>query len=266
MADLSIPGSSYMLRPGTDGANTFVAPNGTTLTQDQFVKKVESKEISLTENSLQFLDSRLGPDTMQSLRVSSGYPSSPGQIMARLNGTSDTMMGDLFNLLELLAKVTQDQKKQMQEVKKTEGEMQLTFMEQSAKKELEAATTRAIFGAITAGLTIFSGVLGVAGAGKALGLEALGKGGSEATLRQFEGWSKLTEGFAKGSDVGGGAVSANKEDEAKKQDIESKKMEQQLEETRNVQDTLREMLSKVKETLQAIQQAQSQTAQSVARM
>jgi len=261
MADISITGSDYRLRTGTDGTNTFVSPDGTTLTQDQFVKKVEKKEISLTENSLQFLDSRLGPDTMQSLRAAAGYAKSPSEVLTNLNGVSDTMMGDLFSLLEQLAKITQENKKQMQDVRQSENESQLRSMEDSAKKELESAQNRMIYGWISAGLTIGSGVANLGGS-----VGSLWAKNPETLMKGVDGIGKALEGTAKGLDGSGGVKSSELEHESKLKDIDAKKTEQMSEETRNTMDTLREMLSKVKETLQAIEQARSQSSQSVARM
>jgi hypothetical protein len=49
-------------------------------------------------------------------------------------------------------------------------------------------------------------------------------------------------------------------------DIEAKKEDQKVEETKNNIDTLRDMHNKVKELLQAIQDAEDRSSQSVNRM
>ena len=80
-----IPGTDYEVRGQKDGTPVFVGKDGKEISQDQFLQKVASKEISLTSGSLTVLSSWLGPDTMDSLRSSSGAVASPSDASIRRN-------------------------------------------------------------------------------------------------------------------------------------------------------------------------------------
>lgn len=325
-----IPGTDYDIRGTKDGGTVFVK-DGKEISQDEFLSKVDKKEISLSQNSLRFLDSWLGPEPMQSLRTSTGFPTSPGELSGKL-GTSDQFMGDLYGLMEILEKTIQDQKKQMNDVKQSEQDSNIKALTDSAEKTMEAARAQAIFGFISAGVTIGAGVVSVVGSsiqlknsgeGLKVGSEGtklmkegtklteegaklteqgtkLGQDGtkileeglqktkegakifsegseklrmSEQLLKQpemvsrvFGGTTSVMEGTSRGLDTTGRLVSAGSEREGKLKDIEAKKEDQKVEQTKNNLDTLRDMHNKVKELLQAIQEAEDRSSQSVNRM
>jgi hypothetical protein len=304
-----IPGTEYEIHGNMQGGAVFTK-DGKEISKDEFLQKVASKEISLTQNSLTFLDSWLGPDTMKSLKVSSGFPSPPGELSGKL-GTSDQFLGDLYKLMEILEKTAQDQKKQMNDVKHVEQDSNIQMMQESAKKEMDAAVARAVFGFISAGITIGAGVVSVVGSslslkesGEGLKLGSQGNKLTEEGVRLTEQGGKMTEesqklikegaelagkssdmlkhaeslgkvfgsvtqtmeGVTKGVDSSGGIVSSGHEQKSKQLDIQAKKVDQTVEETKNNIDTLREMHAKVKELLQAIQQAEDESSKSVARM
>jgi hypothetical protein len=325
-----IPGTDYEIHGTKDGGTVFTK-DGKEISQDEFLSKVDKKEISLSQNSLRFLDSWLGPDSMQSLRTSTGFPSSPGELSGKL-GTSDQFLGDLYSLMEILEKTVQDQKKQMNDVKQTEQQSNLQAMTDSAQKEWEAAQTRAVWGFVSAGVTIGAGVVSVVGSslqlaksgegmklgnesskllkegtklseegakltekGSELGEKGLDmvKKGTDLTnkgaklvedsdrlskvsdrllgqqdriSRVFSGVTSTMEGGSKALDTAGGVHSSSIERESKMKDIEAKKEDQKVEETKNNIDTLRDMHNKVKELLQAIQDAEDRSSQSVNRM
>ncbi len=97
----SIPGTNYQLR-----GDQFVGQDGTTLTRDQFVDKVRASEISLTSESLKFLDKQLGPDTMNSLRTAGGFLTSPPRALTNKLGAGrdgvEQLALDMYTMLAML--------------------------------------------------------------------------------------------------------------------------------------------------------------------
>src|SRR4051812_47255709 len=126
----SIPGTNYSIH-----GDQFIGKDGTTLTKDEFVDKVSKKEITLSGDSLTFLDTKLGPDTMNSLRSGGSMPTSPQVLSGKLDST-EQITNDLFSLMTILARVSQEQKKTMTDTKHNESNMQINLMEKAAQKEL----------------------------------------------------------------------------------------------------------------------------------
>ena len=243
MVDM-IPGTNYQI-----SGNNFVGPGGETITQDQFVDKVKSKEISLTEGSLKFLENRVGEDMMSSLKSVSGFQSSPGEISNKLSETE--VKFDLYSLMQLITQLSNDQRKQMNDVRGKESDAQIKSMENSAKEEKIAGNERMWQG-------IISGAVSIAGSiGGAVGV---GVGGAK--------WGEVFSGIVQKGIEGAGKVGTSSvfeprvsehEDKAKMEDINSKKFEEMKGKTQETLDGIRQMQDKVKEILQAIQQSESQT-------
>jgi hypothetical protein len=186
--------------------------------------------------------------------------------------------------MEILEKTAQDQKKQMNDVKHTEQESNIDMMTKSANEELAAARARMIFGFISAGVSIGAGVVSIGGAFGQLGKFNEGmtkfKEGTEESMKLgkvimkeseqignvFSSMTRVSEGVTKGLDTTGGIIGSNHEHNSKMLDIQGKKEDQKVEETKNNIDTIRDMHNKVKELLQAIQEAEDRSSQSINRM
>jgi hypothetical protein len=234
----NIPGTNYQLR-----GDQFIGQDGTTLTREQFVDKVSKKEITLTGESLKFLDKQLGPDTMNSLRTGAGFPSSPQALNGKLdNQTTKQISTDLYALLAFLERVNKDNEKTTKDGKHIASESRFELMAQSAKKELEAGNWKAAMG-------IVQGLFTMAAGG------ALSQG-NKAGGKMLDGLSSLVAaGFQFGiNDV---------EKQGKDLGLQSQKSEVMAEESNDLLKAIRDMHDKVKELLQAIQQAESQTARNV---
>ena len=239
MVDM-IPGTNYQI-----SGNNFIGPGGETITQDQFVEKVKSKEINLTEGSLKFLETNGSESLLSSLKSVSGFQVPPGEISNKLSETE--VKFDLYSLMQLITQLTNDQRKQMQDMKGKESDAQLTSMENSAKEEKIAGNERMWQGIISGAITIAASVGGFAG---------LGKGGEAMAGIMQKGIEGL--GNVVTSSIFEPRVSEH-EDKAKMEDINSKKFEEMKGKTQDTLDGIRQMQDKVKEILQAIQQAESQT-------
>lgn len=244
MVDINIPGTSYQVR-NDGGSSVFLDKDGNTLTNQQFLDKVAKKEISLTENSLQILEPHIGRDTMESLRGTTGYSTPPGQISNKLDQTTQ-VVGDLYSLMELMARMTQEQRKGMQEVKHSEFETQMTNLEQAAEKQLEA-------GLMKAGLEVFSGICSIAGAfmGPTEGMSKGEKLVAKQNMQVMEGFTGIIKGIV------GGEISEI-EKQGKDKELMAKRFEQMTSESKDLIDNLRQTEQKVMETLQSIQQAEIQ--------
>ncbi len=240
-----IPGTDYEVRGSKDGGAVFVGKDGKEISQQEFLGKVESKEISLTSGSLTVLSSWLGPDAMNSLRSSSGYEASPAQLLSKM-GVSDSQMGDLYTLMAMIEQTMKEQKKSMQDVQHLEQSLQIEFMKQGAQEEMAGAWAKAMAGFAAAALTVASGAASGFGAVKGLGMSE----GAELFSKKFDGISTGLSGIGRAMDSGGGLVGAHFDQNAKERDIQSKKMEQMQGESRDGLDQIREMHNKVIELLQ----------------
>ena len=282
----TIPGTSYKI-----SGNDFVSPEGTKLTQQQFLEKVEKKEISLTENSLKFLEGNVGPDMLKSLRSGSGLPGSPSTVSENLSKTEKGF--DIYELMEELFKLSLEQRKGMTELKHAQSEAQIDTMKKSAEEQMKAATARMWSG-------IVSGVVSI-GAGAISGAGALGQSGMfgklfdkmginstdsksffkalpeefqkktilltpEFNMKMTESLSKVFEGLGKMGTSGIDMAGAQNEDRAKHLEIETKKIEEQVGETKDTLDAIREMNAKVREIMQSIAQSESDSMKTIARM
>jgi hypothetical protein len=243
----SIPGTDYEVRGTKDGTTVFVGKDGKEISQEQFLQKVATKEISLTSNSLTFLTSWVGPDALDSLRSNSGYQATPAQLLSKL-GVSDDLMGDLYTFMAVIEKLLKDQKREMTNVSHLEQSLQLEFMKQGAAEDMAAARVRAVMGFISAAVTIASGAASGFGALKGMGMSE----GAELFSKKWDGISTGLSGIAKAVDTSGSIGAAGHEQTSKERDINAKKMEQMQGETRDGLDALREMLAKVRELLQTM--------------
>ena len=246
----TIPGTNYQV-----SGNQILAPDGQAISKDQFIAKVQSKEISLTENSLRFLDSQLGPDMTQSLFRAAGMQVPVDQLIPKLMTSSDSLTGDLYSLMEAIAKLTQEQRKAAREVRHAEFGLQISELNKAADEALEAAKWRLAAGVVSGALTIGAGALSAQG-----GIE-----GTDAAMAQYGGYSKVVEGFSKIAESGIGYGGAVKDRDAETARTNAKKFEEMTSETKDLQNAIREMESKVREILQAIQAAESDAAKTVAR-
>jgi hypothetical protein len=243
----SIPGSNYQI----SGSN-FIAPDGNQLTQQQFLDRVNSREISLTENSLQFLSNHLGPDMMQSLRQS--MPSSPQTVSARLEAT-EANMGEIYDLMKVLAQFAQDQRKSASELRTAQYGSQIDAMQKSADEAMGAARARLAAGIIGGALTIGSGAISCFSAVGSF--EGLTK--TDMNLKQNlsfgEGLSKGVDGVNKITTSFIELGAAGHEKNAKERDIDARKAEQAAQQTTELLDAIRELNSKAKEVLSGLVQA-----------
>ena len=275
-----IPDTNYQVRD-----NTILAPDGQTISKEDFLKKVESKEISLTENSLKMLGSTLGPDLEKSLRVSSGLPSSPSELSGKLGRTEQDMM-DIYALLGEIAKMSNEQRKSMSEVRHSQSEMQIDSMKQSAQKELDSAMVRMVSGIVGGCFSIGAGV--VSGFGAIRSLDGLSKSLDRSGVQNIVGkdafkalpsevrdqtvlvtremsmqigdsQSKILEGAGRIVTSGLEYGSAKLEKDSKDLDIQGRKMDEMGNQTRDLVDSIKEMNAKVRDVMQAIQSSESQT-------
>jgi hypothetical protein len=242
-----IPGTDYTVAGTKDGGTVFVGKDGKEISQEQFLQKVATKEISLSAGSLTVLESWLGPDAMDSLRSSSGYQASPAQLLSKM-GVSDALMGDIYTLLALVESTLKEQKKAMGEVQHLEQSLQLEFMKQGANEEMAAARVRAVMGFVSAAVTVASGAASGFGALKGMGMSD----GAELFAKKWEGISTGISGAGKALDSAGGLAAAGHEQNSEEKDIGAKKMEQMSSESRDGLDQIREMHAKVMELLQTM--------------
>ena len=240
-----IPDTDYSLRGGQ-----FIGKDGTALTRDQFVDKVSKKEITLTGDSLKFLDKELGPDMTKSLRLSSGNLTPPGELHAKLDSTTKLTF-DLYALEEELTRLVQDGKKMNKEVAHRESKMNIELQEKSAQKEFEAGQWKMWAGIVQGVFTMASGAASVIG----------GMGATEVSMAKGGGAGKIFDGV-------GGLVGAlfqipvnNLEKEGRDLGTRSKEWEEMREETRDQRQALNQMESDVRQMLQSREQARAQTAQ-----
>jgi hypothetical protein len=244
----SIPGTDYQLR-----GNSFVGSDGTELNAQQFLDKVKDKEISLTADSLQMLATHLGPDLMQSLRSSSTQGSAPQQVSERLNDTDKTM-GDVFNLLVLMAKFSQDQRKTATDIRQSQSNMQIDAMQKSADQFMAAAWVRFGTGMASAAATAVQ-------AGISLSHTGAGLSNKLAKVEQArgEGMKTLVEVINKAVGTTGELVASGIDKGSKDSDIQAQRMAQQLKQTEELLDNIRETEAKVKEAFSQGVQATGRT-------
>lgn len=267
---MEIPGTRYQVHDGN-----IIGPDGGTITQQEFLQKVESKEISLTSDSLRFLGSQFGPDLEKSLTRASGLTVPTSVLSSRMARTENTM-GDIFSLMELLAKVTLDQKKQAYDMKARESDMQITAMNKSADEALAAARVRMIAGVISGAANIASGAMGGIGAMKVMngppklpdGTQLAGdalKTWNEATSGLWGAASKMTEGLAQINQVSMELGAGGHDWNSKMSDSNARMLENMAGETRDMAETLREMNAKVREVIRDMQAAGDQAMGTIIR-
>lgn len=248
----SIPGASgYQIRD-----TNFIAPDGKALTQQQFVDKVKSKEISLTGDSLQFLDKHLGPDTMQSLRQSTS-PTTLQNVNARLQST-EANMGEIYDLMKVIAQFSQTQRQSASAIRQAHYDSQISAMKKSADDLMAAAWARLAGGILSGAATITSGAVQIGGAklgsdmkdadGK---LDPLKKLEFKADMSKLEGTAKSIDGTAKLLGTGGEFAANAFERNSKDGDMAAKKAEQAAQKINELLETIREMSSRAMETFQA---------------
>jgi hypothetical protein len=249
----SIPGSGYQIRD-----NHFIAPDGNALTQQQFVDKVKNKEVSLTGDSLRFLENHLGPDTMQSLRQTT--PSTPQNVNARLQST-DANMGEIYDLMRVIAQFAQTQRQSASEIRQAHYGQQIDAMKKSADDMMKAAVANMIGGVLSGVATIASGVVSI-GSVKG-GADLKGEDGKIDPLKEMalkvemvkgEGTGKIIEGSGKIQAAGLQFLAANFERDSKDGDISGKKAEQAAQKINELIEVARDLSSKAMETLQAVVQ------------
>jgi methyl-accepting chemotaxis protein len=252
----SIPGASgYQIRDGN-----FIAPDGKALTQQHFVDKVKSKEISLTADSLQFLDKHLGSDTMQSLRQSTS-PSTLQNVSARLQST-EANMGEIYDLMKVIAQFSQTQRQSASAIRQAHYDSQISGMKKSADDLMAAAWSRLAGGILSGAATITSGAVQI-GSVK-LGTDLKGADGKvdpvkkmefQVDMSKVEGKAKAIDGTAKLLSTGGEFAANAFERNSKDGDMSAKKAEQAAQKINELLETIREMSSRAMETFQATVQS-----------
>jgi hypothetical protein len=262
---IEIPDSNYSIRYTDDGRPQFVDKKGTALGQQEFLEKVGKQEISLTANSLRFLEPWLGPDKAQSLRGATTPPLPSPALVGKVE-TELQIVADIWSIMEMLAKFSQDEKKLLSTLKQTEDAIQIELQKLSADQEKQAAFTRAITGFVTAALTIASGIASGIGTFKAEGALNLGKRDlAEILNTRFGALTKGIDGASKAGEATGGLVSANQERDAKEADIQAQKFGKLSDKSREMLEAVRDLLSRVLDALRSVQQSETESRKSILR-
>jgi hypothetical protein len=232
----SIPGTNYQVRD-----NNFVAKDGTELSAQQFVDKVKNKEISLTENSLQMLSNHLGLDLMQSLRQSSAPMSTPQKVGDALRG-SDKAMGDVIDVLMVVNKATQGMRKGVSESRQAQFSLQIGKQQEANDKFMAAAWVRFGTGMASAAATAVQGGITLAHTGA-----GLPKAEAKVEVLRGEAFKTFAEAANKVLSTGGEFWAANIDKESKDADTAAQTIAQQVKQSEELLDSIKELESKVRE-------------------
>jgi hypothetical protein len=248
-----IPDTGYRV-----SGSQIIDPAGQPISREDFLAKVASKEISLTANSLQMLGETFGPEMTRSLAGLAAPP--PAEAVGNILGsgsTDDQAALNISDLMVLIAKTTQEQRKEMREVRDAEFDTQISKMAEQAKQDLHAARWEAAGMIVSGGLNMVGGYKGMQGAR----FEA-GSAGAVRAKNVAETWGA----GGKGLEGIGKWFAANDRDDASIAQRQAKAAEKSMADSKDVMDTLRETMAKVRETLQAIQNSDAEANRSIARM
>jgi hypothetical protein len=241
-----IPGTNYQI-----SGNTILSLEGKEVSPQQFLEKVQNKEISLTKDSLQVLEG-LGPDMMKSLQSLSGFPSSPGTVLHKLEDTDI----DINSLMKLMHEVGKTQRESVSKVRDGQFDSQIEATKQSIEEDKKAAVARLVSG-------VFSGVGSMLAGGAGIGG---GLVGTDQGMTVGKGIGDVIEGVMKIVSSSIDKAGSDNETRSKEWDIKAKQFEQQTGESRDLLDVIRETNSKVKEILQQTQSTEAETMRSINRM
>ncbi len=269
---MEIPGTRYQVQGGS-----IIAPDGKPITQQDFLQKVESKEVSLTADSLRVLGQQFGPDLEKSLSKASGMTVSPKELSNHMSST-EAIVGDIYSLMELLAKVSMDQKKQANEMKQHETDMQIAQLNKAADDALAAARVRMIAGVISGVANIASGALGAVGAGKSLnalskpptinGTQLTGdalKTFTDATMQSHSSFGKIFEATAQITHSAMELGAAGHDKDAKTAEANARMLESMASASRDLAESLRDMNAKVREVVRDMHAATNQAMATIIR-
>jgi hypothetical protein len=234
----AIPGTNYQVQ-----GNIILDPDNRPISPEQFLQKVEAKEISLTRDSVRFMGSQFGPTLENSLFKASGLYVSTNVLSDRM-ANSEKVVGDIYALMAILAKATMDQKQQMTQMKQNQTDLQVTVMNKAADEALTAARWRMIK------IKTEIGEL---------------KAQTSSVSDKLSGLGKVSEGVGGLAHAVGEYVAAEYDRKSKQLDADARKLEAMAGESRDLADSLREMNAKVRETLRDILAAENQATGTIVR-
>jgi hypothetical protein len=296
---VSIPGTSYQIT-----GSQIQTADGQPVSQEEFVQKVKGGEVSLSANSLQVIESHLGPDLSASLTAASQAPGAAGRVLTKLGAGEDEGVGgkggeksfDITSLMLLMAKSAETMRQTQSKIRDAQFQQQLGELNKQKDDAFDGAYWKMVAGCVAGAVSIASAGAQAAGVAKAAGqaskaVEASEKAaaalgaGDEALSKSFEATSKgfsnaadqILKKWSAGAEAGGagGKISealigqfagADKERDAAAAGVSAKEAEAEVARTRDMLDSIREMDQKVREALQAVNNADSEASKAVARM
>ena len=268
----SIPGTNYQISGGN-----FIDPQGQQISAQDFLKKVQTKEVSLTEDSLRILqDNDVGPDMLKSLRTGAGLTTPLSEVVSKLEKTEDAL--DVTALFATIIKSSQTSSKAMFQIGNMQSQSQFEKLKSSIEADKSAAGWRLFAGIASGVFSIASGAVSIAGATRSLdGLSKdLDRAGKQNIVGE-EAFKALPEevrnqtilvnrelamqiGKAQSDMVGGmgqivgagvGHLGSLEEQRARNLDLQAKQEEQDANTTREVKNSADQLDAKVRELLQA---------------
>lgn len=256
-----IPNTNYQIQNGS-----ILSPDGNQVSPEQFVQKVMNKEISLTADSLRFLGEQLGPDLKNSLIALSGSQTPAPQLLGKLEST-ENLTPSIVDLMVLLTKIVQDTEKNARESKQGQFALQIGELKQSAEDQRVAATWRMVAGITSGVATMGSGALNMAGASKTFGMstEQLNQGLGTAMNQRWSGYGSLSQGGGQILSSVFEKVGSEYDAKAKQDDINAKKFEQGASDAKDLQDSMRDMGSKVRDLLRDLTNSEKEISQTIIR-
>jgi hypothetical protein len=247
---VDIPGTNYQVRN-----NQIYDGSGAQISQSDFLKKVESKEISLTADSLKMLSEQFGPDLTKSLINATGITPLTTEAANRVYYAVDHARADIGSAIEALFKLMQEQKAQGKERQQGDLKLVTETMKEQADKELEAAKTRMWAGIASGAMSAAAGVAGFAG----------GAVGTQASMQMGEGVSKFIDGGGKiwGAIMEGQA--GNKDHEAKMKGVVVEQLKSAMDATKAQVEQSDELMKTALQVQRDIDSGEHSTAQNVNR-
>jgi len=281
----SIPGTNYQI----SGSN-FVDPKGQEITPQDFLKKVESKEISLTEDSLRFLQNNVGPDMLKSLRTGAGLSAPVAQVVANLKDTELNFDATMMSVT--IAKLAQKLDESMSKICNSKSELSFEKTREAIEKDKSGAGWKLAAGIASGVFSIASGAVSIAGATRSLDgvskdldragkQNIVGEDAFKALPEEVRNQTVLVNrelamqiGKAQSDSVGGlgqattsviGHFGTLEEQKAREIDLEAKKAEHEANLAREVKNSAQQVGNKVMDGLMGQLNSEVETARSMAR-
>jgi hypothetical protein len=282
----SIPGTNYQVSGGN-----FIDPQGQQISAQDFLKKVQSKEISLTEDSLRILqDNAVGPDMLQSLRTGAGLATPLAQVMHRLDNPEGEL--NVTMMFATIIQTAQTSSKAMFQLGNSHSELGFEKMKAAIEKDKSAAGWKLAAGIASGVFSIASGAVSIAGATRSLDgvSKDLDRSGKQNIVGE-EAFKALPEevrnqtvlvnrelamqiGKAQGDAVGGlgqvttsvvGHFGTMEEQKARSLDLEAKKADHEANVVREIKNSADQLDAKVRDLLLSSLSSELETKRAMTR-